>query len=54
MVIPSKRMTVAFCISGFYTIGLYIMDLTAYFVRDWHHLVLYTSIPLCIYAIYWL
>lgn len=54
MVQPSKRMTVGFSVSMGYMVGEYILDLIAYFARDWHELILYTSAPIGINLLSWL
>ncbi|XP_076091403.1 solute carrier family 22 member 3-like isoform X2 [Mytilus galloprovincialis] len=53
MVQPSKRMTVGFSVSMGYMVGEYILDLIAYFARDWHELILYTSAPIGINLLSW-
>ncbi|XP_052092918.1 solute carrier family 22 member 3-like isoform X2 [Mytilus californianus] len=53
MVKPSKRMIVGCAISWIYMSGAYILDLIAYFARDWHDLVLYTSAPIGLNLLSW-
>ncbi|CAC5398682.1 unnamed protein product [Mytilus coruscus] len=53
MVKPSKRMIVGCVISWIYMSGAYILDLIAYFARDWHDLVLYTSAPIGLNLLSW-
>ncbi|XP_045471944.1 carcinine transporter isoform X2 [Harmonia axyridis] len=50
---PSYRAFVTVLTCMFYTIGLCMLAVVAYLIRDWRHLTLATSVPFILYYFYW-
>lgn len=50
---PNYRAFVTVLTCMFYTIGLCMLAVVAYLVRDWRHLTLATSVPFILYYFYW-
>jgi len=50
---PSKRMFVGIVVEVFWALGVMILGLVAYFIRDWHYLQMTVSFPILLLSCYW-
>ena len=50
---PSKRMWAGVVIEYFFALGLLVLGLVAYFIRDWKYIEMAVAFPNVIYLTYW-
>ena len=50
---PSKRMWAGIIIEYFFAIGLLVLAMVGYFLRDWNHIEMVIAFPNVVYLTYW-